>query len=195
MALALVRVCLAAAEIAYTSRFSPTPRGVSISSKFVTCCLVAFLTLIGPGAHAQSVPEAPPSVAAALEPTPDAVTATATSASVATATTVAAAVVTGIDALEGKVSYFASKFTGRKTASGERFNPNEMTMAHKTLAFGTRVRVTNLLNGKSVQVRVNDRGPFVAGRVADLSHAAARQLDLLRLGVAHARLEILGAHD
>lgn len=126
-------------------------------------------------------------MAAAIEAATDTVT---TAAATATATVIATA-----DTLEGKVSYFARKFTGRKTASGERFNPNALTMAHKTLAFGTLVRVTNLLNGKSVQVRVNDRGPFVAGRVADLSHAAAHQLDLLRLGVAHARLEILGGDD
>ena len=68
-------------------------------------------------------------------------------------------------------------------------------MAHKTLPFGTVVRVTNLHNGKSVQVRVNDRGPFTAGRVADLSHAAAHQLDMLRAGVAHVKLEALSLYD
>ncbi|WP_296527502.1 septal ring lytic transglycosylase RlpA family protein [Rhodoferax sp.] len=153
----------------------PRLREISISSKFVTCGLFSLLILTGPTAHAQSVPEA--------------------MADVATVTEAAAATTASSDTWEGKVSYLASKFTGRKTANGERFNPNAMTMAHKTLPFGTMVRVTNLRNGKSVRVRVNDRGPFTAGRVADLSLAAARQIDMLRAGVAHARLEALSRYD
>ena len=87
-------------------------------------------------------------------------------------------------------SYYADKFHGRQTASGEIFDMNDFTCAHKTLPFGT-LRVTNLENNRSVNVRVNDRGPFVAGREIDLSKAAARQLDMLRSGTATVRLEII----
>ena len=75
----------------------------------------------------------------------------------------------------GLASYY---FEPQSTASGERFNPHELTAAHKTLPFGTRVRVTNRHNGKSVVVRINDRGPFVKGRVIDLSRAAARAINM-----------------
>lgn len=167
--------------------------------------MFSVLTLIGSWAHAQSLPETTSDVAATAAATTVASAAAATatdtaisaaaSITVATASDVAAAVLNRIDTWEGKVSYLARKFTGRKTASGEQFDPNALTMAHKTLPFGTLVRVTNPLNGKSVQVRVNDRGPFTAGRVADLSHAAARQIDMLRAGVAHVRLEIVSAFN
>jgi rare lipoprotein A len=93
---------------------------------------------------------------------------------------------------QGIVSYYGREFAGRKTASGERFDPGVLTMAHKTLAFGTLVRVTNLHNNRSVVVRVNDRGPFVTSRVADLSAGAANLLGMLGAGVAQARLEVLG---
>lgn len=76
----------------------------------------------------------------------------------------------------GIASHYGGKFHGRKTASGERYNQNAMTAAHRRLPFGTRVRVTNARNGKSVILRINDRGPFVRGRVVDVSMAAARQL-------------------
>jgi rare lipoprotein A len=95
-------------------------------------------------------------------------------------------------ASDGLASYYANKYQGRKTASGEPFDTARLTAAHRTLAFGTKVRVTNLDNGRSVVVRVNDRGPFVSGRVIDLSPAAARQLDMLRAGVARVKLEVLG---
>lgn len=89
------------------------------------------------------------------------------------------------------VSYYADKFHGRKTASGETFNMNALTCAHKTLPFGTILRVTNLANGKSVQVRVNDRGPFVENREADLSKAAAIKLDMIKSGTAQVKIEIV----
>jgi rare lipoprotein A len=93
----------------------------------------------------------------------------------------------------GIVSYYGREFAGRKTANGERFDPGVLTMAHKTLAFGTLVRVTNLNNNRSVVVRVNDRGPFVASRVGDLSAGAANLLGMLGAGVVQARLEVLSA--
>ena len=94
---------------------------------------------------------------------------------------------------DGLASYYADKYQGRKTANGETFDTTRLTAAHRTLPFGTRVRVTNVVNGKSVIVRVNDRGPFVAGRVIDLSPAAAKQLDMLRAGTVRVKLEVLTA--
>jgi rare lipoprotein A len=91
----------------------------------------------------------------------------------------------------GTAVYYASKFQGRKTASGERFDIHKFTAAHRTLAFGTRVRVTNLGNKKFVVVRINDRGPFGAGRhIIDLSPAAAKAIGLGRKGVARVKLEL-----
>jgi peptidoglycan lytic transglycosylase len=84
------------------------------------------------------------------------------------------------------------ELAGRRTASGERFDPAALTAAHRELPFGTRLRVTNLDNGRSVTVRINDRGPFAQGRILDLSFAAARELGMLRSGVARVRIEVLG---
>ena len=86
---------------------------------------------------------------------------------------------------------YGKEFAGRKAASGEPFDPSALTMAHRTLPFGTRVRVTNLENQRSVEVVVNDRGPFVSGRIADLSEAAARRLGMVTDGVVEALLEIV----
>jgi rare lipoprotein A len=91
----------------------------------------------------------------------------------------------------GKASYYAQAHHGKRTASGERFDQNALTAAHRTLPFGTRVRVTNLNNERSVVVRINDRGPFVRGRVIDVSRAAAVRLDMLRAGVVPVRVEAL----
>jgi rare lipoprotein A len=93
----------------------------------------------------------------------------------------------------GVASYYAHKYHGRTTASGEQFDMNDMTAAHKTLPFGTRVRVTNVSNGKSVTVRINDRGPFVKGRVIDLSLAAAKKLDMVNAGLAQVRIRSAGS--
>ncbi|MGB7738491.1 MAG: septal ring lytic transglycosylase RlpA family protein [Steroidobacteraceae bacterium] len=92
---------------------------------------------------------------------------------------------------EGVVSWYGAQFQDRKTASGERFDSGAFTMAHPRLPFGTMVRVTNLRNGRSVVVRVNDRGPFVGKRIADLSQAAASEIGMMRKGVARARIEVL----
>lgn len=96
---------------------------------------------------------------------------------------------------EGVVSWYGAQFHNRKTASGERFDKGAMTMAHPNLPFGTVARVTNLRNGRSVVVRVNDRGPFVGKRIADLSQAAADELGMLRKGLAKVRIEVLGDDD
>ena len=88
-------------------------------------------------------------------------------------------------------SYYADKFHGRKTSNGEIFNMYALTAAHKTLPFNTKVKVTNLTNGKSVIVRINDRGPFVKGREIDLSKAAASKLDMIKSGTAKVKLTII----
>jgi len=95
------------------------------------------------------------------------------------------------DIERGRVSLYGEDFAGKTTANGETFDPDKLTMAHRTLPFGTRVRVTNLENQRSVVVTVNDRGPFVAGRIADLSLGAARQIGMVASGVVDAVLEII----
>lgn len=84
----------------------------------------------------------------------------------------------------GVASYYGNELAGNRTASGERFDPNGMTAAHRSLPFGTRLRVTDPSTGRSVIVRVNDRGPFHKGRILDLSEAAARELGIVRRGRA-----------
>ncbi len=91
----------------------------------------------------------------------------------------------------GLASHYGPEWDGRRTASGEIFRNRRLTAAHKSLPFGTRVRVTLLATGKSVIVRINDRGPFVRGRVIDLSDEAARRIGLDRHGVAKVRVEVL----
>jgi rare lipoprotein A len=93
----------------------------------------------------------------------------------------------------GVASWYGRKFHGRKTSSGETYNMYDMTAAHKTLPLGTYVRVYNLENGRRVDVRINDRGPFVHGRIIDLSYSAAKQIALLGPGTAKVRVEALGA--
>ena len=92
----------------------------------------------------------------------------------------------------GVASWYGQEFHGRPTSNREVFNMNDMTAAHRTLPFGTHVMVTNLENDRSVVVRINDRGPFVRGRIIDLSYAAARVLGLIGPGTARVRLENLG---
>ena len=91
----------------------------------------------------------------------------------------------------GVASYYGARHHGKRTASGEPFDQNALTAAHRSLPFGTRVRVTNQQNGKQVVVRINDRGPFRRGRIIDVSRAAAAQLDMLDRGVVRVRIETL----
>lgn len=91
----------------------------------------------------------------------------------------------------GEASYYGPGFAGNRTASGERFNPAALTAAHRTLPLGTKLRVTNKANGKSVIVRVNDRGPFLKHRVLDVSVAAAREISMIRAGRAQVTLEVV----
>ena len=97
--------------------------------------------------------------------------------------------VTEIDG--GMASYYGNELAGNRTASGERFDPRGLTAAHRSLPFGSMVRVTNVSNGDSVIVRINDRGPFSRGRVIDISHAAARQIGMHRSGTARVKLALL----
>ena len=88
----------------------------------------------------------------------------------------------------GVASYYSE---GKSTASGEKFDPNELTAAHPSLPFGTRLRVTNTTTGRSVTVRVNDRGPYVPGRVVDVSYSAAQALGMVRSGTANVKLDVV----
>ena len=92
---------------------------------------------------------------------------------------------------EGMASYYGAEFAGSRTASGERFDPTALTAAHRTLAFQSRVAVTNLSNGREVIVRINDRGPWGKGRIIDISSAAAREIGMHRSGTARVKLELL----
>lgn len=92
---------------------------------------------------------------------------------------------------KGQASYYADKFHGRATASGEKYDKRKMTGAHRTLPFGTIVRVTNTATGASVDVRINDRGPFKAGRVVDVSRAAAEKLGMIQAGVINCTVQVI----
>jgi rare lipoprotein A len=112
-------------------------------------------------------------------------------AALAAAACVHAPVTTQVDRAaigEGTASYYGEALRGNRTANGERFDPAALTAAHRSLAFGTCLRVENAENGRTVRVRVNDRGPFVKGRIVDVSEAAARALDFVRQGIARVRL-------
>ncbi len=89
----------------------------------------------------------------------------------------------------GVASYYAKSWTGRRTANGERLHHDSLTCAHRTLPFGTMLKVTNLSNGKEVVVRVNDRGPFARGRIIDLSYGAAREIGMLASGITKVEVE------
>jgi len=93
--------------------------------------------------------------------------------------------------ITGKASYYSNKYQRKKTASGERYKKGKKTAAHRTLPFGTKVRVKNLANGKSVKVRINDRGPFIAGREIDLSRKAFSKIGKLKDGILNVEMTIL----
>lgn len=97
----------------------------------------------------------------------------------------------GAQSESGLASYYAPEFHGRETASGETYRKDGLTAAHRTLPFGTRVRVTNIENGRSVVVKVTDRGPYRRERIIDLSRRAARDLQMVRAGVARVRVDVI----
>ena len=96
-----------------------------------------------------------------------------------------------VKVITGEASWYGPGFYGNRTANGEVYKPGTMTAAHRTLPFGTKVRVTNLWNGRSAVIRINDRGPFVYHRVIDLGHGAASDLGLTASGIAQVKLEVL----
>ena len=154
----------------------------------------ALATISAAQAQQASAPTATPTLPAmpAIAPAPAAAPMAAPASAPVRKVMISAAPAASGDASEGKVAHYGAKFNGRKTASGEVFNVNAMTMAHKTLPFGTRVKVTNLANKKSVVVRVNDRGPTDPGRIGDLTSGAARKIGMTKAGVIDARLEVVG---
>ncbi|NOT74837.1 MAG: septal ring lytic transglycosylase RlpA family protein [Cyclobacteriaceae bacterium] len=95
----------------------------------------------------------------------------------------------------GKASFYADKFEGRQTASGEKYKHSKLTAAHKTLPFGTKLRVTNISNSQTVEVVVNDRGPYAEGRIIDLSKSAAEKLGFVHMGLAEVKIEVVDAGD
>jgi rare lipoprotein A len=135
----------------------------------------ALFALCASTVHAQAASAAAPAPAPASAAAPAAAAAAATASE------------------SGKLAWYGKKFAGRKTASGEHYDPEALTMAHKTLPFGTRVKITNPKNHKSVIVRVNDRGPTQADRIGDVSMAAARKLGMIKPGVIDAELTVVGA--
>jgi rare lipoprotein A len=118
-------------------------------------------------------------------------TAAAPAAAPAPAAVPAAAPAASTGDMEGLAAYYSNRLNGRRTASGEVFNQNKLTAAHQTLPFGTMVKVTNTKNNRSVVVRINDRGPTQAGRVIDLSRAAAAKLGMLKAGLVPVKLEVV----
>jgi rare lipoprotein A len=135
--------------------------------------------------HTVAQTPAAPAPAAAQSPA----TAPAPAATPAAATPAPAAA--GVE--QGKIAWYGRKFAGRRTASGEAYNPDALTMAHKSLPFGTKVKVTNLANKKSVELRVNDRGPTQADRIGDVSVAGAQRLGMVRAGVVDAEVAVVAA--
>lgn len=95
--------------------------------------------------------------------------------------------------LKGKASWYGGEFNGRRTANGETYNMNALTAAHKSLPFGSRILVTNTQNNKSLLLRVNDRGPYVKGRIVDVSYRAAKELEIIQSGVADVIVEVFPA--
>jgi rare lipoprotein A len=141
---------------------------------------LALGALVGTAASAQT--SAPASSPTAMP---------AASAPAAAAPAAAAPTTTGSDAMEGLAAHYSNRLEGRKTASGQIFRQSKLTAAHQTLPFGTKVKVTNTNNGRSVVVVINDRGPTQAGRVIDLTRAAAGKLAMLRAGLVPVKLEIV----
>jgi rare lipoprotein A len=166
------------------------PRPARLRQAIRIATMMAFGALVTSSGMAQTAQFAAafadmPQPIPATAPQPHAVDVTEVIAEPAIAESPAANLGTGV------ASYYADQFNGRRTASGERFDNRAYTAAHRTLPFGTRVRVTNPANGASVVVRINDRGPFTRGRTIDLSRVAAEDLGLVQRGHGTVQLEQL----
>jgi rare lipoprotein A len=159
---------------------SPLFRRIPMSYRVpLSASLAAFSFALAVSTYAQS-PAAPAPAPAA--PTP---------AAAAPAPAPAAAPVASATGMDGLAAYYSNRLNGRKTASGQVFDQGKLTAAHQTLPFGTMVKVTNTQNNRSVVVRINDRGPTQAGRVIDLSRAAASKLGMIRAGLVPVKLEVV----
>ncbi len=157
-----------------------------MSARTLVTVSAALLSLaLGLPAHAQQ------GAPAKAEPAPAAAAPVAAPAPAATPAPAAAAPAASGGAMEGLAAYYSNRLNGRRTASGEVFDQGKLTAAHQTLAFGTKVKVTNTKNNRSVVVRINDRGPTQAGRVIDLSRAAASKLGMLKAGLVPVKLEVV----
>lgn len=154
-----------------------------MSARTLVTVSAALMSLaLGLQAHAQQA-----AAPAKAEPAPAAAAPAATPAPAP----VAAAPAAPAGAMEGLAAYYSNRLNGRKTASGEVFDQGKLTAAHQTLAYGTKVKVTNTKNNRSVVVRINDRGPTQAGRVIDLSQAAASKLGMMKSGLVPVKLEVV----
>jgi len=152
---------------------------------------LALFAFLGVAAASASLAQSPPTAAPAPAPatnTPAAAPAPAPSASAPAATPSPKSA----DAMDGLAAVYSDKLNGRKTASGQVFHQSDLTAAHPSLAFGTKVKVTNKNNNKSVEVRINDRGPTQTGRVIDLSSAAATKIGMKKTSTAPVTLEVVG---
>lgn len=161
--------------------------------------VIATCAILGLGAAGFIVPEPEAAVGAmegGMEPTRGPASTSGTGvadvpAAAASGAVAAAVREPALETFTGSASYYADRFEGRTTASGVPFRQAAMWAAHRTLPFGTRLRVTNVANGSEVEVEVVDRGPYAHGRVLDLSRAAARRLDFIRAGHTRVRVEVL----
>ena len=140
---------------------------------------------LGALVSAPAIAQTPPSTTKSDSPPP-----AAAPAPVPAAPAASAPAATG-DPMEGLAAYYSNRLNGRRTASGQVFDQNALTGAHPTLPFGTKVKVTNTKNNRTVVVRINDRGPTQPGRVIDLSRAAAGKLAMLRAGLVPVKLEVV----
>ena len=155
----------------------------TIASSLAAALSLAGSLLASSAALAQGASAPAPAASTAVEAT--------TSAASAAKSRAAPAAATG-DAMSGTAAWYGRKFNGRKTASGQRFNASALTAAHPSLPFGSRVKVTNTKNKRSVVVVINDRGPSTPGRIVDVSQAAAQRLGFTRAGTTEVTLEVVG---
>lgn len=154
--------------------------------------LAGLAALTFSGALAAQAPAAAPTPPASTAPTPAATPAPAAAPAPAATPAPAPAASKSGDNMEGLAAVYSDKLAGRKTASGQVFSQAKLTAAHPSLAYGTKLKVTNTKNNKSVEVTVNDRGPTQAGRVIDLSSAAAAKIGIGKKAMAPVKLEVVG---
>jgi len=161
---------------------------------FILICCAAFAAAGCAGRHPVAAGTPPPVLPSAGPARPSASSPRASTTSAAKGDLTGRPDIGGY-AEEGNASWYGPPFHGRRSSNGEVYDMNKLTAAHRTMAFNTMVRVTNLSNGKSVVVRITDRGPFVENRIIDLSRAAAQTIDSIGPGVVPVRLEVVSGND